>query len=103
MHSISVRAYFKTLLGGVEKPQKEDVANYLKGRLKDFNFDEYPLDVTDSLAVAVTLVEKKANADINERIKELKKELKNAKSAGKQDRLEKEIQKLQGFLRIADM
>ena len=97
VHSVSVKAYFKSLLG-IEKPQKEDIANYLREHFTGSHLEEYPFDVTDSLGVAITLVGKKYESDIKEGIKELKKELKSAKSTAKQNRLQEEIKKLQEFL-----
>ena len=49
------------------------------GELKDIDFDfsQYPFDVTDSLGVTLTLIGKKWNSDIVEKIRELKKEQKN--------------------------
>ena len=94
VHSVSVKSYFKTLTG-LEKPQKEDISEYIQKKYKDFNFDEYPLDVTDSVAVAITLVEKKYNSDIDERIKMVKKEIKNAKAKAKINKLNEEIVFLQ--------
>lgn len=94
VHSVSVKSYFKTLTG-LEKPQKEDISEYIRKKYKDFNFDEYPLDVTDSVAVAITLVEKKYNSDIDERIKMVKKEIKKAKAKAKINKLNEEIVFLQ--------
>ena len=90
IHSVSVKAYFKTLTG-LEKPQKEDISEYIQKKYKDFNFDEYPLDVTDSVAVAITLVEKKYNSDIDERMKMVKKEIKKAKANIKINKLKEEL------------
>lgn len=97
VHSVSVKAYFKSLLG-IEKPQKEDIANYLQKRFQSTRFDRYTFDVTDSLAVAITLIEKKHITDIKEKIQELKKELKTIKSDNKQNKIKEEIEKLQTFL-----
>lgn len=90
VHSVSVKAHFKTLTG-LDKPQKEDIAEYIQKRYKDFNFNEYPLDVTDSIAVTITLIEKKYNSDINERIKMVKKEIKKAKANIKINKLKEEV------------
>lgn len=96
IHATSVKAYFKNLTD-CEKPQKEDIAEYLKQRFSDFDFSQYPFDVTDALAVTLTLVDKKWNADIAERIKELKKEQKNAKSESKKTRLIEETDFLESL------
>ena len=94
VHSVSVKAYFKTLIDGIEKPQKEDIASYIKSRFDKTRFDDYTYDVTDALAVALTLVGRKYEVDIKENIKGLKKELKVAKSAKKQEELNDQIQNL---------
>lgn len=90
VHSVTVKSHFKKLTE-LEKPQKEDISEYIQKKYKDFNFDEYPLDVTDSVAVAITLVEKKHNSDIEERIKMVKKEIKKAKTNAKINKLKEEI------------
>ena len=91
VHSVSVKAYFKTLILNTDKPQKEDIGVSIKARFDKFDFDNFPLDVTDSLAVAMTLIEKKYKADIGEEKRRLKKELKAAKSAIKQSRIKEQI------------
>ena len=96
IHATSVKAYFKNLTD-CEKPQKEDIAEYLKQRFSDFDFSQYPFDVTDSLAVTLTLIDKKWNLDVAERIKELKKEQKSAKSENKIARLKDEIIRLESL------
>ena len=89
-HSASVKSYFKTLTG-LEKPQKEDISEYIKKKYSDFDFEEYPLDVTDSIAVSITLLEKKYNNDIDEKIKMINKEIKKSKLKSKIDKLNEEI------------
>lgn len=96
VHSTSVKSYFKKLTN-CEKPQKEDIANYLKQKYKNFDFSKYPLDVTDSLAVTLTLLNKKWNSDIAEKIRELKKEQKSAKTKAKITKLEEEIKSLEAL------
>ena len=90
VHSASVKSYFKTLTG-LEKPQKEDISEYIKKKYSDFDFEEYPLDVTDSIAVSITLLEKKYNNDIDEKIKMINKEIKKSKLKSKIDKLNEEI------------
>ena len=97
IHSVSVKAYFKSLLIDNEKPQKEDIAKYIKERFVGFDFGSLSLDVTDALAVAITLVEKKYDMDIKDEIKRIKKELKTYKSVAKKNELEEQIKHLQEF------
>lgn len=89
VHSVSVKAHFKHLTG-IDKPSKEDIAQYIS---KQFCFDisNYTLDVTDSIAVAMTLVDVKYNKDIDDRIKEIKKALKQYKSQNKINELNNDI------------
>lgn len=93
VHSISVKSYFKQITEN-EKPQKEDI---YKAILNEYTWavpenNALSYDISDSIAVAHTLVGKKWNADINEEIKSLKKELKSAKAQKKIDKLNDEIQ-----------
>ena len=81
----------------IDKPQKEDIANYIKNKYADFQFDEYPLDVTDSIAVTLTLLNKKWNSDIVEKNKELKKEQKTAKARIKIEKLDSDIDFLESL------
>ena len=96
IHSVSVKAYFKSLLN-IDKPQKEDIAEHIRKVYKDFDFSEYSLDVTDSLAVSMTLIGKKYNNDIAEEVKILKKELKNTKSNNKIEKIKNKIILLEGL------
>lgn len=96
VHATTVKAYFKSLLD-IEKPQKEDIANYIKNKYKDFDFKDSTLDVTDSVGVTLTLINKKWNFDICEKISSLKKEKKSAKSSNKIKRIEDEISNLESL------
>jgi len=96
VHSTSVKAYFKSVTD-CEKPQKEDIAKYIKQTYSDFDFSGYPLDVTDSLGVTLTLVNRKWNNDILEKIRELKKEQKSAKTKAKITKLAEEIKFLESL------
>ena len=96
VHSVSVKAYFK-LLTKLDKPQKEDIANYIKNKYNSFDFDMYPLDVTDSIAVALTLIYKKWDADLSEEIKAKKKALKNLKLKHRINEVVSEIELLEGL------
>lgn len=96
IHSVSVKAYFKSLLD-IEKPQKEDIAKFIKQKYNDFDFSKYSLDVTDSIAVSLTLINRKYNNDITEEIKILRKEVKSAKSNNKIEKIENKILLLESF------
>ena len=96
VHATSVKSHFKKLTGS-DKPQKEDIAEYCKQRYVDFDFSQYPFDVTDSLGVTLTLIGKKWNSDIVEKIRELKKEQKSAKTEVKITKLEDEIKFLESL------
>lgn len=91
IHSTSVKALFKT--PDCPKPQKSDIR---KALVKEYQLDDSKLtdDVSDSIAVVHTLLTKRWNQDIDERIKELKKEIKNLKVAHAKEQRQAEIDKL---------
>ena len=94
VHAISVKSYFKTLTN-IDKPQKEDISNYIQNQYPDIDLSEYTLDVTDSVAVALTLYNKKYNADITEKIKEYKKKIKTLKMQHAKDKIQEQINALE--------
>lgn len=77
IHSTTVKALFKT--SECEKPQKSDIR---KALVELYHLDDTKLtdDISDAVAVVHTLLTKKWNADIDERIKEIKKETKKLKA-----------------------
>lgn len=93
VHSISVKSYFKQITEN-EKPQKEDICKVILNKYEWAVPEDNALsyDISDSIAAAHTLVGKKWDADINEEIKILKKELKSAKAQKKIDNLNDKIQ-----------
>ena len=93
VHSVSVKAYFKELTG-IEKPTKEDIANKISFLCAEYDFSGLPLDITDSLAVTLTLVDRKWNRDITEEIKSINKDIKKFKSEKKKQELLNYIDKL---------
>lgn len=96
IHSVSVKAFFKRRYG-VEKPQKEDIAELVCGNYC-FDIGDSPLDITDAIACVQTLVEYKWNEDIKDKIKELKKEQKKYKTEKKQLEIIKEADRIRGLL-----
>ena len=93
VHSVAVKAYFKKVLN-IATPQKEDIAKYVYQKYKSYDFSNLPLDVTDSIGVTLTLVNKKWNSDIQTEITGLKREIKSAKAQNKKNRLQEEIKRL---------
>lgn len=83
VHSVSVKAYFKSRFG-IDKPSKEDIRQCIYATDEEFAaetmFEPVNHDITDSIAVTYTLINKKWNADIDTEIKLIKKEIKLAKS-----------------------
>ena len=77
IHSISVKAMFRTEEN--QKPSKTDIKNKI---CEYYNLKRESLtdDQSDSIALIYTLVNKKWNADIDTRVKELKKEIKSLKA-----------------------
>lgn len=100
VHSVSVKAYFKHLTG-IDKPTKEDICSYIS-KYFNYDFSKTTLDVTDSIAVAMTLVDVKYNKDLIEKIKELKKSLKQYKSAARIRQVQDEIARLQSLTITSD-
>lgn len=77
IHSVSVKAMFRTEEN--QKPSKTDIKNKV---CEYYNLKRESLtdDQSDSIALIYTLVNKKWNADIDTRVKELKKEIKSLKA-----------------------
>lgn len=100
VHSVSVKAYFKRLTG-IDKPTKEDICSYIS-KYFNYDFSKTTLDVTDSIAVAMTLVDVKYNKDLSEKIKELKKSLKQYQSAARIRQVQDEIARLQSLIITSD-
>lgn len=97
VHSVSVKAYYKQATN-LEKPQKTDIFNVIQQTYPTWEVPEdntLSYDISDSVAVVETLVNRKWNADIDERKRELKRELKKAKAQRKIDSLNAEMQRLE--------
>lgn len=97
VHSVSVKAYYKQITN-LEKPQKTDIFNTIKQIYPTWEVPEdntLSYDISDSVAVVETLVNRKWNADIDERKREFKRELKKVKAQRKIDSLNVEIQRLE--------
>lgn len=92
VHAVSVKAFFKRTYG-VEKPQKEDIAKLVCERY-GFELGNRPFDITDAIACVQTLVEYKWDADIEDKIKELKKEQKKYKTNKKKNEITEEISRI---------
>lgn len=102
VHSVSEKAYFKKLTD-LEKPTKQDIFNQIKKMIDLNGFDDnINLDISDSIAVSLTLINKKWNSDIDEEIKNKKKELKKSKTDKKINRLQEEIDFLNSLKEARD-
>ena len=100
IHSVSVKAYFKNRFG-IDKPSKEDIRQCIYVTDEEFAgenmFEPVNHDITDSIAVTYTLINKKWNADLDAEIKLIKKEIKLAKSKkaiSEREALVKRLEKL---------
>ncbi len=73
VHSITVKSFFRTKENS--KPQKEDIRKKIVEfyNLKD---DELTNDISDAMGVVHVFIHKKWNADIDQEIKNIKKEIK---------------------------
>lgn len=94
IHSTSVKPLFKS--ENCPKPQKSDIR---KALVKMYHLDDTLLtdDISDAVAVVHTLLHKKWNSDIDEQIKELKKEIKKLKAKNAIELRQQEIQKLLSY------
>lgn len=99
VHSVSVKALFKT--EETPKPTKTDIKKAVCAhyglKVGDLTDDE-----SDSIAVIYTLIKKKWNADINEEIKRIKKEIKGLKQERAIEAHQKRIEELHGMLLEVD-
>lgn len=95
IHSISVKTYFKKLLG-IEKPQKDDIRAAVC-KYYDIGPESITRDESDAIALWFCLCGAKWNKDIDEQIKVEKKHRKTltAKHAIKES--DKEIERLEGL------
>lgn len=92
IHSISVKSYFKSLTEK-DKPDKADVADAVKHITAYYGeFENY--DITDAAACAIALINKKWNADIAQKIKDLKSEQKKYKTEKKRLEVQSEIDRI---------
>lgn len=76
VHSITVKAFFRTKENS--KPQKEDIRKEI---VSAYNLDNTKLtdNISDSMGVVHVFIHKKWNADIDQEIKNIKKEIKALK------------------------
>lgn len=94
IHSTSVKALFKTK--ECPKPQKGDIRKEL---VKLYQLDDTKLtdDISDAIAVVHTLINKKWNQDIDEKIREIKKEIKKLKAPHAIAAHQAEIERIQSL------
>ena len=98
IHASSVKAWAREVLE-IEKPQKQDIKNYLVKKYPELsNWSEITLDISDSIALAECLINRKWNGDIKELIKERKKKIKELKLQLAKDRIQETIEELQNKL-----
>ena len=96
IHASSVKAWAREVLG-LQKPQKIDIKNYLIQKYPSLDPD-ITLDISDSIALAECLINRKWNGDIKDLIKEKKKKLKELKLQLAKDRIQESIEELQNKL-----
>lgn len=96
VHSVAAKAYFRHLLD-IQSPQKEDIAKYIYQKYSDYDFSALTFDTTDSIAVSLTLLNRKWNSDLQAEMSRVKKELKGAKASSKITRLNEELKKLESL------
>lgn len=91
IHSTSIKTLFKSPI--CPQPQKDDIRKALVER---YHLDDTLLtdDISDAIAVVHTLLVKKWNADIDDHIKEIKKEIKKLKAKNAISARQAEIERL---------
>lgn len=94
VHSKSVKSHFEKLTN-ITNPTKEDIANVINLEYENVIGKDMNLDITDSIAVSITLLDHKWNSDIDKQISELKKEIKKYKTEKKKNELLSEIDRIQ--------
>lgn len=95
IHSVSVKALFST--EKCKKPTKKDVRKKVV-ELYHLNDTLLTDDISDSIAIIYTLLNKKWNQDIKNEIKNKKKEIKNLKLNYAIENKKKEIEHLESLL-----
>lgn len=91
IHTTSIKSYFKT--EQCPKPQKEDLRRVL---VEYYHLDNDALtdNISDAMAVVHVLIHKRWNADIDDHIKEIKKEIKKLKAKNAISARQTEIERL---------
>lgn len=98
VHASSVKAWARDVLD-LEKPQKQDIKNYLIKKYPELSkWSKITLDITDSIALAECLINRKWNGDIKDLIKEKKKKIKELKLQLAKDKVQETIEELQNKL-----
>ena len=98
IHAASVKAWAREVLE-LDKPQKQDIKNYLVQKYPELlGWPKISLDISDSIALAECLINRKWNGDIKELIKEKKKKLKELKLQLAKDKIQQSIEELQNKL-----
>ena len=96
IHSISVKSFIKSK-SGIEKPSKQDIANFLGRKLINQDIQSMDLNITDSIAVAIVLIQQKWNSDLDKEISIIKKEMKKYKTDKKKIELQQRVTKLKNL------
>lgn len=95
VHSVSVKSLFST--EECKKPTKTDIRNKI---VEIYKVDNSKLtdDISDSMAVIHTLINRKWNLDIQEEIKKIKKEIKSLKKESTIKERKEEIEFLSSIM-----
>lgn len=79
VHAASVKALFRKIIG-IDKPTKQDIREAVSKICRGKDVSSLKEDISDSIAVTITLKEVKFNADIDEERKALRKKIRSLKS-----------------------
>ena len=95
--AISEKALFRRLTG-LDKVEKSDIRSFIRSHTDNQLPPDVSLDISDSIAVTMTLYQHMATQDLTNRIKELKREQKRFKSTKKIAEIEAERDRLTALL-----
>lgn len=98
VHSITVKGHYRHLTG-IKTPTKQDIFNAVLEMDPNCAVNDGEYDITDSVAVAVALLDKKWNSDIDTKVRELRKEMRKVTSLRALDAKRTQIKKLESLRR----
>ena len=96
VHAASVKALFRKIIG-IDKPTKQDIREAVSKICRGKDVSSLKEDISDSIAVTITLKEVKFNADIDEERKALRKKIRSLKSENAKVPYAEELKRLESL------